>query len=197
MPFLELKDRVVDATEEGKELSSVQDLYNADKTASKKFYHDALKYIYFVYKADGVYSNMFESSRKNHVILKHFEKREIKDFEANIRVKAVIKDYLDLQLTKTKRLYYRLEKDMEDLLDRISKIPYTRKVKVKVPVEGNDGKTEVATEIEIENYEEKAKAMLMADKLIDYEAKIKAKIFREEVASKKNSTTRLFDRKDR
>ena len=196
MSFLYIKDGVVLPTEEGKTIPQLKALYNADKTESKRFYNDALTYIYFVYKKEGVYDDMYESMRKKTVINRHLPKREEKQFEENKRVRELIQEYLDRQLTKNERLLYKLEKDIDNLLERISSIPYTKNVKATVPHLNEKGEqVMVSAIIEIDNSEEKDKSIRLAEKLVDYGDKLRNKILKEKVEKRKASGGRLFDKK--
>lgn len=196
MSFLYMEDGKVFPTEEGKELPAVKALYNADKTEGKRFYNDALIYIFFVYKKDGVYHDMYETMRKKTVLQRHLPKREEKHFEENKRVAELIDEYLQRQFTKTERLLYKLEKDIDALLERISSIPYTKTVKAKIPYTNENGDiTQVPAEIELDNSEEKDKSMRLAEKLVDYGDKLRTKILKEQIEKRKSSGQRLFDKK--
>lgn len=196
MPFLELKDGVVSPTEEGMELPAIKKLYNSDKTEGKRFFKDCLFYIFFVYNQSGVYKDRFENYRKKMVIERHLPKRKIEDFEGNLRVHDVISEYLNRQMTKTERFLYLLEKDMDELLKRITNIPYTKTVKAKIPYINTDGDTiMVSSEVEIDNSAEKENAIKLAERMIDYADKLKSKIKKEGVEEKKNTGHRIFDKK--
>ena len=196
MAFLELKDGVVRPTEEGSLLPPVQRLYNSDKTEGKKFFHDCLMYVFFVYNQNGVYKDSFEGYKKKMVIERHLPKRKIEDFEENTRVVAVIQEYLDRQMSKTERFLYQLEKDMESLLTRVSTIPYTKVVKAKIPYVDADGETTmIPAEVEIDNSKEKEDAIKLGERMLDYEEKLRNKVMKENVDKKKaGKTLRLFDK---
>jgi len=195
MPFLELKDGVVSPTPEGEMLSVVKSLSDSDKTKTKTYFHDALLYVFYVYKKDGVYADSFETYRKKIVITRHLPNRTIDDFENNKRVQALIAEYNERQYTKLERFYYQIEKDMESLLTQISTIPYQKSVKAQLPYKDDEGnETKIAGVITIDNYEEKAKAIMMAEKLIDYADKLKTKIIKEKAQSGRHNNVRLFDK---
>ncbi len=196
MSFLYIEEGVVKVTEEGMALPAIDALYRTDKTDRKRYFNDCMKYVFFVYKKDGVYKDMMLTHRRKIVINRHFEKRKEDEFENNLKVQGVIEEYMQRQHTKMERFYYKLENDIEKLLERIHDIPYTKKVKAKVPFEKDGEVTMVQAEIEIENYEEKSKAMMLADKLVDYEEKLRGKILKEKIEIKKKDSTRLFDKKE-
>lgn len=196
MPFLELKEGLVVPTEEGRLLPCVVRLYSSDKTEGKRYFNDCLMYIFFVYNQSGVYKDTFEDYRKKIVLERHLQRRKVEDFEGNVRVLEVINEYLERQLTKTERFLYQLEKDMDSLLVRISKIPYTKVVKAKIPYRTVDGdETMVTAEVEIDNSKEKEDAIRLGERMIDYADKLRAKVYKEKSESKKGSIYgRLFDK---
>ena len=196
MPFLYIEEGEVFPTPEGFEIPQVKAVFNADKTEGKGFFKDVLKYVFFVYKKDGVYKDTFERYRKQMVIERHLPKRNHQDLEANKRVVALIQEYLDRQMTKNERLLYQLEKDIDNLLQRVSNIPYTKEVTVKVPVTNSDGETTyIPTKVEMDNSEEKEKAIKLASGMIDYGDKLRSKILKDKIENKKKgSENRLFDK---
>lgn len=196
MSFLFLKDGDVLPTEEGALIPQLKAVYNADKTEGKRFYKDVLLYVYFVYNQSHTYRDMFEDYRKKVVIERHLPKRKTEDFESNSRVAALINEYLERQLSKSERLLYQLEKDMESLLKRVSSIPYTKKVKTKIKWVNPEGEeTLIPVEVEMDNSEEKEKTIRLAERMIDYADKLRAKVVKEKTDKKQNSTARLFDKK--
>lgn len=196
MSFLYMQDGQVLPTEEGKLLPQVKSVYNADKTDGKQFYKDVLMYVFMVYNKEGVYKDSFEGYRKTMVVERHLPKRNAQDLESNKRVKDLIAEYLERQMNKNERLLYRLEQDMENLLDHISSIPYTKSVTLKIPYTGEDGETTyVPTKVEVSNAEEKAKSIKLAEGMVDYGDKLKQKILRDKTDNKKKGApVRLFDR---
>lgn len=196
MPFLYIEDGVVKITQEGMVLPQTQEVYSADRSTTKRFFNDVIRYVFFVYKKDGVYQDLFLNYRRKLVLERHLPDRKEEDFEKNIRVINFINEYQQRQLTKAERLLFQLELDMELLLKKITEIPYTKKVKVSVPVMDGDGnETKVSTVVDMENYEEKAKAIMLADKMIDYQDKLRSKIIKEKSVERGVGQMRLFDKK--
>lgn len=196
MSFLFIENGEVKPTEEGNLIPQVRAVYNADKTDGKQFYKDVLMYVFFVYNKDGVYKDSFDTYRKTMVIERHLPKRNADDLENNKRVRDLIDEYLDRQMTKNERLLYRLEIDIEKLLERISTIPYSKTVTLKIPYTNEDGETTyVPTKVEIDNSEEKAKTIKIAEGMIDYSEKLRQKILKDKTdKKKKGANIRLFDR---
>jgi hypothetical protein len=190
MSFIELKNGEIEVTEEGKTLPEIKELYAADRTSShKRWYKDALTFLYYVYKRDGIYANLFPSERKERVIQRYMPGRSIKDFENNKAFVKVRDLYMDLQFTTVERMILKVDDDMEMLLKKISEVPLTKRVKVKIKID-DDGRTEERF-IDMDNSEEKFKVMQIAEKLIEYQAKLREKIVRDE--RKKKTHKRLFD----
>lgn len=195
MSFLYIEDGVVRSTEEGLVLPQVQAVYSADRSTSKKFFNDVIRYVFFVYKKDGVYQDLFLGYRKKLVLERHLPDRTEEDFEKNLRVVALIEEYQQRQLSKAERLLFQLECDMESLLKKITEIPYTKKVKVNIPViDSNGNEQRVTTIVDMENYDEKAKAIMLADKMVDYQDKLRAKVIKEKSNERGVGQMRLFDK---
>lgn len=193
MSFLVLNNGKVEFTEEGKTLPAVIELYNSDKRVNKKFVDDSATYIFYVYKNGGVYENKLPQARKQMVIEKHLPERSIKDFENNRIVKSLIALYVELEYTPVEQLYLGLKRDIEDLLKRVGNIEYEKKVLVEWDSETSIGEVKHFKEwVLMDNSAEKEKAMNLATKLIDFDEKLKAKIYKEKKDKRKN-TNALFD----
>jgi hypothetical protein len=96
---------------------------------------------------------------------------------------------MDLQFTTVERMILKVDEDMEILLKKISEVPLTKRVKMKIKID-DDGRTEERV-IDMDNSEEKFKVMQIAEKLIEYQTKLREKIVRDE--KKKKTHKRLFD----
>ena len=112
MPFLYIEDGVVKITQEGMVLPQTQEVYSADRSTTKRFFNDVIRYVFFVYKKDGVYQDLFLNYRRKLVLERHLPDRKEGDFEKNIRVINFINEYQQRQLTKAERLLFQLELDM-------------------------------------------------------------------------------------
>jgi hypothetical protein len=196
MSFLVLNNGKVEFTEEGKTLPVVIELYNSDKRVNKKFVDDTATYIFYVYKNDGVYENKLPQARRQMVIEKHLPERTIKDFENNRIVKSLIALYIELQYTPVEQLYLGLKRDIEDLLKRVGNIEYEKEIMVEfdadVVVENENTTKHFKQRVMMDNSVEKDKAMALATKLIDFDEKLKAKIYKEK-KEKRQSGIALFD----
>lgn len=192
--FLYLENSEVKITKEGMLHKEVKDLYNVDKrNESKPFFFKALTYIYWAYKKDGEYRYKYLSDRRR--LAAEHACDDVKKFEEHEKIKSVIKLYIDLQTTLTERLYLGLKNDYENLVERIKNIPTTRKIKFDTVIEVNGELQKVEKLVEIDNWKEKSEAITMSEKLIEWEEKLRKKLYKEE-QEKKSNNGRLFDFED-
>ena len=198
MSFLSLDNGIVVCSEEGMTIPVVMLLYNTDKSKEKKFFRDSICYLYWVYNREGLYKDLFEGARKDLVMMRYLSGYKLIDFDGNNRVQAVKDEYLERQMTKHERFLYRLENDMEGLLNRITSIPYIKNIKTKVPhVLDNGDEIMVKVSLEIDNSKEKQEAIKLADTMIDYAEKLRNKILKEKIDKRTGGTLqRLFENKD-
>ena len=193
MSFLTLNNGKVEFTEEGKTLPAVIELYNRDKHVNKRFVEDTATYIFYTYKREGVYQNKLPQSKKQYVINKHLPDRKVDDFEKNITVKTLIDLYIELEFTPLEQLYEGLKRDIEDLLKRVSNIEYEKKILVEWDSEVEGGETRHFKQwVLMDNSAEKEKAMNLAIKLVDFDEKLKVKVYKENKEKRKSGST-LFD----
>jgi len=199
--FLELVEGEIKVTAEGMELSSVKELYARDRHQGKPWFNACIKYIYYMYKKGGMFSNMLPEQRGTRICSEMLKDRnKMQDFELDIYCKRVITDYLNLQYTPNELLYESIKDDIQGLLNRLKNIPYVKTVMVEVMIdvpdhEGIMTKMPVKQKVEFDNSEEKAKAMKLAETLIDYESKLKAKIMAETKEQRKTAgKVRLFEK---
>lgn len=200
MSFLFLEEEKINVTAEGLLLTSVKDLYDHDKKTGKPFFHACCRYAYFMYKKNGVFASMLPQQRGERVCSEMLKDAyTMEDFELHTACKAMMNQFVNLQYTMNEILYEGIKDDIQGLLQRLKEIPYVKKQYQEVSAEfpDTDGiltKQRVKAYIEIDNSEEKAKAIKLAETLIDYESKLKAKIMAEtKEARKKQSKKRLFE----
>ena len=200
MSFLSIENDEVLCSPEGMALNSVKKLYADDRHSGKPWWKACLKYIFFMYKKGGIFQNMLPAQRAERIcneILKG--EYDPKKFELNSNCKEVILDYQNLQCTPNELLYEGVKSDIEGLLQRIRQIPYSKTVNVDVDVEffdqdGKPQKQRVKTAVEMDNSEEKSKAIRLADSLLDYESKLRTKIVQETKEQRKSKgAKRLFE----
>jgi hypothetical protein len=200
MSFLSIDNEQVVVLPEAMLLDSVKRLHCMDHHTGKPWFSACCKYTYFMYKKGGIFQNMLPEQRATRIcseILKG--KYEPKEFELNSACKEMIGEYLRLQYTPNELLYEGIKSDIEGLLQRIRQIPFVRKewheVNAELPdQEGILSKQRVKVLVEMDNSEEKNKAIRLADSLLDYEAKLRSKISQETKEDrKKKSSKRLFE----
>lgn len=193
MSFLYMNNGKVLVTEEGKTLKSVKNLF---KQHSKKFVEDGLRYIYFVYKPSGIYQHMLLKDRIKRTINEQYTNRKPEDFNDEA-LNAVIEDYNTLVVsTHTEKFYINIRKRMEELLDYLTNIKYTKKQKitnhkVEVEIEGERKEVYINTTIEIDNSKEALDAMKLVDPLLAQEEKWKKRMEKEKVTKSEDYKTLL------
>lgn len=166
-------------------LSEVKDLYSSDHTTNKTLWKQWIKYIYFVYKKDGVFSNDLIASKRKEVCSRFFPERDPLYFEQNPKVKAVIQLYVRKQYTHWERLFEKWKEDVDSYITYLTDVPYTRKRKVVVP--GLNGAPDQHAEEEFPNIDEKKKAQNAIVDLVKTGKELEAAIFNE----KKENSGRL------
>lgn len=192
MPFVELNNDKVIWTEEGLVQKEVRELQTISCSIDDEFFNDVATYIYWAYKKDGLYDSELPNIKKDTVCRRHFNNRKWEDFEDIQQVRDIIKLYINLSYTVTEKMYIKLKKDIDDLFIHLSDIPLIKKLKVKVPITGEDGEiTNIEKIVEFSNFEEKSKAMKQANDIIAYEESLKLKIFKE--SKDKIKSKRIFD----
>ena len=196
--FLYLKEGEVKVTEEGMCHSVVKALYNRDKrSASKPYFYKCMTYIYWAYYTEGEYRNKPIKKRKE--LSAEHAKSKWTELEDDKYLMDVIDFYIDIQTTKSERLLIGIGNDIDELLELIKKIPFTKEIKIEVDIDiplhaetSEVTRKRITTTVEHSNSEEKFKAISMSDKLIDYEDKLKKKVMKE-VNRKKGGQKRMFE----
>jgi len=192
MPFVELISDKVSWTEEGLAQKEVLAL---KKFKDKDFLQDFGTYLYWVYKPSGFYENEFPSTKKVMVCERHINNRKWEEFEDVKECREIINLYIKLSYSLSERAYMKLRLDIEEYFDHLHAIPWVKKLKVEVNVPIEDGTITVTQKIvEFSNADEKSKTMKQMNDIVDWEEKLKLKIFKE--SKGKKHTIRLFDRSE-
>lgn len=192
--FLELDDNSqVRVTKEGELLREVIDLKGNDKQVGKKFFQDSITYIYNVYKRDHMMQNYSLEARKKYVLDVFLPSRKEKAFEDNPRVQSLIKIYVGFEYLPCEWFYKSYVEDYKSILKQLREIPPKIKIKVKVNIGDKENPVFQEKVISISNWEERAKAMAEATKIMDREdaMRIKVKNARRKEDVKKEE--RIFD----
>jgi Holliday junction resolvase len=199
--MLHLDKEEVKITDEGMCFDEVKELYNTDRqNSTKPYFKKCITYIYWAYKKDGEYKHQLPTRRKELAAKK--ANCDWKEIEENVLVKNFIKLYLELQTTQTERLYLAVMKDIEDLIEYLSTIGFKKRVKVKfnVPIPKYKDSTETMLYelddyVEVDNTDEKFKALKRSADLLDFVDSLKIKMKKEEQTIK-NNTIRTFDSRE-
>ncbi len=149
-------------------------------------YKDGMKqiliYIYYVYNPEGIYSDMYPEVRKERVISKYSLPEDIEDDED---ILALIEQYNECAKIREERFRDDVLRNMEDLLERIHKTPYEKPGKANV-----EGQT---VTVMVDNSEEVAKLMKLAETLLNLSTKYRDMILKEKVKQSRKGQ-RKFDR---
>lgn len=202
--FLELVEGEVIVNEQGMDHPAVKKLYASDKKKGKPAFKKAMKFIYYVYHKDSIYRNYLPHKRELKVIEVMFPGAHVNEFIRDPKIKAVISAYVDANYTFKEKIYKRLLKDIEDMMEKVSKVPLTKTTRVKqardVSFFCKECKKEITQNIEvnanlvIDNSEEKLKAMDVLEKLLNRETILKKQLKEEEQNLKiAKSAGYLFD----
>jgi len=197
--YLELINGEVQITEEGKQLTVYKELDSNDRHTGKPWVKACITFAFWMHKKNGPFSNMLPQQRAERVCNEILQgKYKPVQFEVNYEYGRFAKDYITSQYSMTEQLHESIKKDIEELLSRIKEIPFTKKQRIKatVKIPDPDGviiDRQVDTVIDIDNSEEKYKAIALAEKLVDYEQKIRQKIMAETKEKRRSSSKRIFE----
>jgi len=196
MGFLYLEDDKVKITEEGKALKETKELNASDRHKGKPFYNNVLIYTYWTYTFDGVFKDILPEHRKKEVADRYLRKTKWKDIESNKKAKAFIDIYVKTSTTFIEKSYENIKKDMEDLMKHLRSIPFTKKEHIKTTIEYGEynERVPVNTMTDVDNSEEKLRAIKSYDVLLVLEEKIRQKVIEEKTKGKKRNKRRLFDK---
>ena len=183
----------VEVLEEAMTLPEVKALWDDDKTKGKQYFNMYLKYIFFVYRADGIYKEQYITSKKRLTCVNQLKKAETywKEIEQKPLVMALIKWYNKYSKTKEEQLLDALDNDIEHYMEYLNDIPYQKEEKVIVTSE-DDSKVETfRTE---DNSDAKMKAIKNSKDLILYRKELK-KLVRDTGIKRKTKQfrTRMFE----
>lgn len=179
-------------------------LYKISRDTGKKFFNDAIKYAYYMYKKDGVFSNLFPKERAKEISKQYFDDKDYyKKFESNVTFNEFVKHYEYIQYDATERTLLKTDKDIEILLDNLKEIDYfvTKKVQIELNIPTSVGSKDTEkylhTElIKISNFEEKKASLLAIKDILNIR-----KTLKEEIKSRSNEqkffeSKSLLDRDD-
>lgn len=163
----------VEILPEAMTLPEVKALWDEDKTRGKQYFHMYMTYIFFVYRSDGIYKNMYLTTRKRSTCVNQLQKSEDywQEIEGKATVKALIEWYEKNSKTKEEQLLEALDDDIERYMEYLKNMPYSRQVRVEEKKNGDGGVT-VAFRHE-DNSDEKMKAIKNSKELVLYRKELK------------------------
>lgn len=176
-------------------------LYTNSRNKGKKFYHEAIRYAYYMYKKNGIYANLFPKERARVVSKTYFGDTDYyKKFELNTSFTAFKNYYTYIQYDATERTLLKTEEDIEKLLDHLNEIDYYIKRKVEVEIHipvSKDSKETVShlhTEwVNISNFDEKKKALAAVKDILSVRKTLKDEIKSREVEKRNTDGMSLMD----
>lgn len=187
----------IDISDDGMKLEAFRKLYNDDKTQGKSYFKKVLKYIYHCYKKEHALHNLTWNMREEKVLNEYFDGEGVRYLKANKYFDSCIEQYKECEYTLNQLTYERIKEDLYDLKKHISNIKFFKKQKVKqsITVQTSQGEEEVFIdmEIEIDNSEEKIKALNNMAKLLELEDKYKS-ICIKELGNKNDTYTTMKDK---
>jgi len=184
----------------------VKALYDSDTTEGKQNFQEYCTYTYHVYAKGHPMENLLPNERKRRVMKTYFADHKSNKFEKTKKVKAFIDLFIDLSYTSTERFWLSIKRDFEDLKAVVSEIPFKhtkkiqRVIKLDVSTDEEDQdirEVEVDVEIEVDNSDEKMKALQRAQTLIKLERDTREEVLKEKIEAKKSKTPkRLFEERN-
>lgn len=164
------------------------------KKNGAEYFENAITYIFWMHADESIYKEMLHSQRKLYICKRHLDNANPDDYEKNEDVQRFIELYDDIQLSREERLRKSIQKDMDDLLTRITHIKFTKEVRVEIEVEENGETKKKRVMQEVDNTKEKLEALQSAKTLLqlskDLDVIIKANIKNKKTEVRK----RLYDR---
>lgn len=174
---------------------AVVNLKQLDKTKDKSEFAKWITYAYHMYKRDHKLANFGSRDRLQRVQAIYFSGEDISTIETQDAFKDFKLTFIDLQHTVTSRFIENLKKDMEELLTHIRNIPLTRKELVPIDIKEGIRTIKVERWVDVDNSDEKFKALRNADNILSLYDKFAEKLKAEQREEKRKSgSRRLFDR---
>jgi len=164
------------------------------KKEGPAFFRNAITFIYWMYNEESIYREMLHSQRKTYICKRHLAGEDPEIYENNVCVKKFINLYEEIQCSREERLRRAVQVDMDDLLNRLSTIKFTKKVQVSVTVEEKGEDVVKKIFVEIDNSKEKADAMALSLTLINLSRQLELKVKETAKTKKQDQSRRMFDR---
>ena len=204
--FISIKDGKAIVSQDGLALPLVRKVYSRDKVKGKASFETWMRFIYYSYNKESIYRNYLPKEREKKVVEALFPDRKVSYFKNIPGMKALMDFYIESTYTFKELLYRRLLNDVEQMMDRLSKVELNKTVRLKqsrdITFFSKTEKKEVTETIDIDmrisvdNSEEKIKAMDTLDKLLKREVILKKALKEEQIEAEltKAKAQRMFDR---
>lgn len=197
--FLYFDNDIVKMKDDAVLYPSVKALYKSDRTGEGKiFFQKCITYMYYAYKKDGDFCNMYPTKRKEHSAI--ISETNWKELEENPRVKAMIDFYVETQYSLSEKLYEGIKKDMEELLKSVNDEPFVKYVPIELEIDIPESlgstimvKYPIKQKVAYNNAENKMKLLKISEQLMEMEDRLKKKVSKDNM--QKTSDNRMFDGK--
>ena len=188
--ILEENNGKIVVAEIAKSLPIVKDLMKK----GPEYFEKAITYIFWMHSDQSIYKELLDSQRKLYICKEHLDNENPDDFEKCEEVQRFVELYDDIQLSREERVRKALQKDMDDLLTRLTKIGFTKMVTVEIDVEENGETSKKRVKREVDNTKEKLEALQSAKTILQLSKDLDL-IIKSNVKNKKSEARkRLFDR---
>ena len=189
-----------------KAIPIVRKVFLRDKAKGKASFKMWMRYVYYAYSKDSIYKNYLPREREGKVVDTIFPTKTVTYFKSIAGMKQLIDFYIEASYSFKELLYRRLLIDVEQTMDRLSKVELTTTSRVKgkrditffsKTEKANVTETvDIDVRISIDNSAEKEKSMVLLDKLLERETKLKKALKEEEIQNqlKEASSRRLYDK---
>ena len=168
---------------EAMELHECSELYASDHTPGKTLWKMWIKYVYYVYKKDGVFSGDLLTAKRREICNRYFPEKSPDYFEKNYKINAMIKLFMEKQYTTWERLLEKWKEDVDQYIIYLTDVPYQREIK---PDKDGD------PPLMIPNIKEKKEAQMAIQDLVETGRKIEENILQEK-KQKSGKLSPLFD----
>jgi len=189
------------ATENGKDLKELVDLYSTDRHQGKPFYNEVITFAFYMFKKNGIYSNYLPAAREEIVIRRHLPGVNSKKIYEHGKAKTFIEYYQNDEKSVLDRSWEAILRDIEDTIKWLNSIEYKKKVKVEIEIDipreaGSQEmiKYPIKQWIDVDNSDEKRKALKTLEDLFSTIERFETKIESQRLKSKKEMIGHsLFD----
>jgi hypothetical protein len=174
-----------------KESIALIEEYKDDKDLLQKI----LVYVYNVYSPKSIYSEFLPDQRKDRICSDLFESKIKKEYFDSALIKEFIALYVEMSLTAVQRDHEMCKQDIAKLHEYISSIQFTKKERVRRTITFRDDDLDkdfakdIDMVIEIDNSEEKIKAIAVREKLYAIDQRLRKLVETEKIEQELSAKT--------